>query len=311
MTTVGKEFLNKVDTDTSNDGSKMNSNTLLNKIDTPRVVPCITPRFVPTCSSEMMNALSSISNRYGLPLQSHLSESLAEIDWVKFLHPECNSYGDVYHKHGMLHDFSYMAHCCHSDQKERDLLRTTGTGIVHCPSSNFMLGSGVLDVRQLVLEGCKVALGTDVAGGYSPSMLDAMRQAIIASRVKQIEFKKIKSDKIAAGDENAKNEKDYEPLGYKEAFYLATQAGADVLGMGDVVGNFIKGKKLDCLIVNGNGHTTELNSNFDSNEVVQEAYNKSTFDIFDHDELIEKFQKFLFLGDDRNIESIYVDGKKV
>lgn len=56
------------------------------------------------------------------------------------------------------------------------MLHSTKCGVVHCASSNFMLKSGVLDVRPLLDKGIKVALGTDIAGGYSPSMLDALRQ---------------------------------------------------------------------------------------------------------------------------------------
>ena len=64
---------------------------------------------------------------------------------------------------------------------ERDLLKARGTGIVHCPNSNYTLGSGVLNVRRLLNEGIKVGLGTDVAGGFSPTMLDAIRMARTAS----------------------------------------------------------------------------------------------------------------------------------
>jgi len=331
-----------------------------------------------------MHALGDISAAYGLPLQSHLSESPAEIEWVKALHPDCSSYGDVYLKHQLLHPYAYMAHCCHSDTEERDLLRRTGTGVVHCPSSNFMLGSGVLDVRGLVNEGIKVALGTDVAGGYSPSMLDAVRQTIIASRIKEMQHRDanaaaaaanaakaaavaaaaeddesnpkrrkrgaepgVEADADAAMDD-ADDENDapvtspapYTSLSVKEAFHLATVGGAEVLGMGRVLGNFMAGKKLDCLVVDVNMGRPRSNSMNDlltnpsdasggyfvAAPVAEESlsldascdagawvhdYGLSPVDTFDNDGLMERFEKFLFLGDDRNLAAIYVDGRCV
>ena len=70
--------------------------SLLNSPQVPLVLPCVTPRFVPTCSVPMLTQLGALSAKYGLPLQSHLSESQGEIAWVRDLHPECSSYGDVY-----------------------------------------------------------------------------------------------------------------------------------------------------------------------------------------------------------------------
>ncbi len=163
------------------------------------------------------------------------------------------------------------------------LFHLKGTGVIHCASSNFMLESGIMDARVYVNEGLKVALGTDVAGGYSASMLDCIRQTIIASKCQVISQKKqMSQDSIGT----------YAALSYKEAFHLATVGGASVLGMGEVLGNFLPQKQLDCLIVDF--------------EVAE-----SPVDIFGTENILEKFQKFLFLGDDRNIISVYVNGKQV
>ena len=84
-----------------------------------------------------------------------------------------------------------------------------------------------------------------------------------------------------------------------EAFHLATQGGADVLGKGDTVGNFLPGKAFDALIINGEGVTGSA------------GHGRSPFDITEHETSIEIFQKFIFLGDDRNIEQVFVDGRRV
>jgi cytosine/adenosine deaminase-related metal-dependent hydrolase len=336
--------------------------TLLNRPFTPRVMPCVTPRFVPTCTPEMLGSLGQLAARYGLPVQSHLSESVNEIAWVKELHPDCFNYAGVYQKYGLLNEHCIMAHCCHSDAAERALLARCGTSVVHCANSNFSLDSGVLNVHGCLEEGIKVGLGTDVAGGYSPSMLDAIRQSIIASKVVLFESRgdldpdkvivavssndavnaaaaavsataSAKDDAHASSGTTSRESTHTEgaeltdasphtphsavdnpttsvPLGevpgtpagavvrkartlsYKEAFHLATVGGAQALGMGDVVGNFLPGKKLDCLIIDP-------------------AVPQGPFDCFDGEGPLEWFQKFLFQGDDRNIVAVYVDGRQV
>jgi cytosine/adenosine deaminase-related metal-dependent hydrolase len=311
--------------------------SLLNRSDTPLVMPCVTPRFVPTCTGEIMAKLGSIAQKYALPIQSHLSESVNEIAWVLELHPECETYAGVYERYGLLGKNTYMAHCCHSTKEERETLRKNGTSVVHCASSNFMLSSGIMDVKLFIHEGIKVAIGTDVAGGYSPSMLDAMRQTIIASRAKSFHHREMGkiipfadhdgnaipqemiSSSVSEGNSSPSSSsssspvlsapdslfqpqeqagsisapiKDYKSLNYLEAFHLATVGGAEVLGMEKVIGNFLPGKKLDCLIIDVNAPNTPI-------------------DTFNNEDNLELFQKFLFLGDDRNITHVYVDGKRV
>jgi guanine deaminase len=261
--------------------------TLLNTLNAPTVLPCITPRFVPTCTGHIMHALGKIAAKYGLPIQSHMSESVNEIEWVNELHPECPTYADCYERHGLLNERAYMAHCCHSTEEEMEVLKRSGASVVHCASSNFMLSSGVMDVRLFVEKGIKVAIGTDVAGGYSPSMLDAIRQTVVASRVKGFEHKFFTPN---CYKDDVK--KDYNSLSYLEVFHLATVGGAEVLGFGDVLGNFIVGKKLDCLVVDV--HVPN-----------------SPIDTFEHESYFDHFEKFLFLGDDRNIVNVFVNGRQV
>ncbi|KAJ0410986.1 hypothetical protein ATCC90586_007140 [Pythium insidiosum] len=255
----------------------------------PLLTPVITPRFVPSTTSPLMRALGDISREYNppLPVQSHLSENPKEIEWVKSMHPECKSYTDVYDHHGLLHERSYMAHCIWCAQDERDLLRVRKTGIIHCPNSNFSLSSGVLNVRRLLEEGIKVGLGTDVSGGYSPSMLDAIRQAVMASKL------------VSIGQwsgKEADDTDDYDALTYAEAFHLATVGGAEALGLADKIGNFVAGKEFDALVVNP--YTSNSPIDAPSEQEPQK-------------DALHVFQQFLFLGDDRNIEDVYVAGKHV
>eukprot|EP00940_MAST-03C_sp_MAST-3C-sp2_P001800 g1800.t1 len=147
----------------------------------PLATPVITPRFAPTCTPELMRTLASVSDRESLPVQTHMSENKGEIEWVKELHPECDSYADVYDKHGLLHDRTYLAHCVHCEGGELAHLAQRGSAVVHCPNSNFALRSGVCNVRSMLDRGVRVGLGTDVGGGTNPSILDAIRLTMCAS----------------------------------------------------------------------------------------------------------------------------------
>eukprot|EP00615_Pteridomonas_danica_P010673 CAMPEP_0114335134 /NCGR_PEP_ID=MMETSP0101-20121206/4854_1 /TAXON_ID=38822 ORGANISM="Pteridomonas danica, Strain PT" /NCGR_SAMPLE_ID=MMETSP0101 /ASSEMBLY_ACC=CAM_ASM_000211 /LENGTH=352 /DNA_ID=CAMNT_0001466655 /DNA_START=64 /DNA_END=1122 /DNA_ORIENTATION=+ len=235
-------------------------------------------QFVPSCTSEMMHGLSAISSKFSdkpgsqLPVHSHLSESKPEQAWVKELHPESETYAHVYADHGLLHEGAYMAHCVHCCDSEVDILLEHRTSMVHCPLSNFMLESGVMNVRKMLEKDVKVGLGTDICGGYALSMLDCMRQTVIASRT------------ASFTDATTK------PITMTEAFYLATKGGAEVLGLSGVCGDLTPGKQCDVLIVDTAAQP---------------------IDLFGFETLEERFEKFLFVGDDRNIKQVFVDGKQV
>jgi len=243
------------------------------------ITPIITPRFVPSCSSELMAGLGKQAVSYDLPIQSHLAENKKEIEWVGSLHPDCSSYTDVYDKHGLLTHKTVMAHCIHLSDEEITTLKARQCGVSHCPNSNFSLYSGICPTRKLLNKGVKVGLGTDVAGGTSVSMLDAMRQAINASAA--LKFRGEDGDTTVEGWD--------QPLSYQEAFYLATLGGADVMGMAHTIGSFEVGKELDAVVVDA-------------------FVADSPFDVYEDDTWEDIFQKFLFCGDDRNIMQVYVTG---
>ncbi|KAJ3323360.1 hypothetical protein HDV06_001880 [Boothiomyces sp. JEL0866] len=265
---------------------------LVEKIASPLITPCITPRFVPSCTSELMEALGDIAKRYSLPIQSHISENAGEIAWVKELHPDCASYSHVYDKYSLMTSKTVMAHCVHLSAEERQLFKEKGVGISHCPNSNFCLHSGVLNVRRLIKEGFeKIGLGTDVAGGYSPSIMDAMRQALISSKVIHI-------------DSHAGDEERYEALNFANVFYLATLGGAKVMDLDSRIGNFEVGKEFDALVVD---ISSAMGKPFFNSENVQ----SNLVDHFQHDDHLSIFEKFIYLGDDRNFDRMYVAGKRI
>lgn len=238
-----------------------------------RITPCITPRFAITCTSELMRGLGEMAKEYKLPIQTHISENDAEIEFTCSLEPQFDSYTAIYEGHGLLTDRAIMGHGIHLEESELRAFQRTGAAISHCPNSNFSIKSGILNLRRLLDKGIRVGLGTDVAGGSSPSMLDCIRRALDASHAKSFIEKN-------------------EPVTLEEMFFLATQGGADTLGLGDQVGNFTSGKRFDALVIDLDVQGSPID------------WNSS-------DSAKDQFQKFLFIGDDRNVRDIFVDGQHV
>ncbi|KAJ2763686.1 hypothetical protein IWQ56_004765, partial [Coemansia nantahalensis] len=199
------------------------------------VRPIITPRFVPSCSDRCLRGLGELARAHELPVQSHLCENPAEIAFAKACFPGAASYSAIYHAAGLFGPRTIMAHCVHMSDDDIRLVRECGVGVSHCPNSNFSLSSGVADVRRLIDHGIPVGLGTDVGGGYAPSILDAMRMAAAASRAI-----------VAARRDSAQPAGT--PLDAGELLFLATQGGARVMGMQDHIGTLDPGKLFDALV---------------------------------------------------------------
>lgn len=181
--------------------------------DFPHIKPILTPRFTPTCTDELMAFLGKLAAERNLPIQSHLSENAAELEWVGRLHPECGQYWQTYEKYGLWNGRTAMAHCVWSDARERGAMCDAGVTAVHCADSNLNLCSGVAPVRALLNEGVKVALGSDIAGGDTLSMFDVAASTIRASKARRI-LDDWKTDFLTAA----------------EGWYLATSAGAEFFG---------------------------------------------------------------------------------
>uniref|UniRef100_A0A8B9E8T1 Guanine deaminase n=1 Tax=Anser cygnoides TaxID=8845 RepID=A0A8B9E8T1_ANSCY len=240
----------------------------------PRVQPIVTPRFGPSCTEDLLRSLGDLAQAHDLHVQSHISETEEEVKLVENMFPSYQSYTELYDKNKLLTGKTVMAHGCYLSDEELELFNLRGSAVAHCPSSNFSLSSGILNVQKVLKHNVKLGLGTDVAGGYSASMLDAIRKTMMASTTLQI---------------NKVNERG---LTLKEVFRLATLGGSQALGLDDVIGNFEVGKEFDALLINTKA-------------------SDSPFDLFSADTFEDSLEKFLYLGDDRNISEVYVAGKQV
>ena len=150
------------------------------------VKPILTPRFTPSCTDELMTALGQLARERGLYVQSHLSENTREIQLVRELHPDCAQYWETYDKYGLWKDRTLMAHCVHSDERERKAIRDAGVVVVHCADSNVNICSGLCPVRQMVKEGLWVTLGSDIAGGAQLPMYKVITMSIRTSKARRV-----------------------------------------------------------------------------------------------------------------------------
>ncbi|MBY6118494.1 guanine deaminase [Mameliella alba] len=138
----------------------------------------ITPRFSPTSTPEQLSALGSLwAEHPDCLMQTHLSEQTDEIAWVKSLFPQARDYLDTYEAHGLLGANGLYGHAIHLEPREKDRLRETGAALIHCPTSNTFIGSGLFDMDGLTRAGHRVGLATDTGGGSSFSMLRSMAAA--------------------------------------------------------------------------------------------------------------------------------------
>lgn len=146
----------------------------------PHVKPILTPRFLPSCTDELLEKLGDIQKQHHLPVQSHLSENRGEVAWVQELFPKSKHYGDAYDSFGLFGGENcptIMAHCVLSSDDEIRLMKERGVFIAHCPESNTNLASGIAPARRYLTEGIPMGLGSDIAGGTRCSIFFAMAEA--------------------------------------------------------------------------------------------------------------------------------------
>ncbi|MCY4378134.1 MAG: guanine deaminase [Spirochaetaceae bacterium] len=230
----------------------------------------ITVRFAVTSSEAQLRAAGGLAARHpGCHVHTHLSESQAEIALVARDFPWAQDYTDVYDRFGLVGARSLFAHGIHLSERERACLSAAGATVVHCPTSNTFLGSGLFDLRRLRsgTHPVGVGLATDVGGGTSYSMLATMGEAYKVAMLRG-----------------------YRPTAH-ELFHLATRGNAVRLGMDDQVGCLEPGRWAD-LVVLDPAATPVL---ADRNELSAN--------------LEETLFALAILGDDRAVRATYVAGR--
>ena len=191
-----------------------------------RLTYAITPRFAITSTPEQLAAAGALAAEHpDLPMQTHLSENRAEIDFTLSLYPQARDYLDVYDRFGLLGPRSLMGHSIHLSEREIARMAETGTRAIHCPTSNLFLGSGLFDESGLRNAGVVTGVATDIGGGTSYSMLQTLNEAY---KVLQMRGQNLPA---------------------LQAFHWATRGNAVALGMEDRIGTLAVGSDADLVVL--------------------------------------------------------------
>ena len=191
-----------------------------------RISYAITPRFSPTSTPEQLEAMGALwAEHPDCLMQTHLSEQTDEIEWVRSLFPEVRDYLDTYEKFGLLGPRGLYGHAIHLEPRERDRLREVDAALVHCPTSNTFIGSGLFDMHGLMRDGHRIGLATDTGGGSSFSMLRTMAAAYEIGQLRG------------------------HPLHPAQLLWLGTAGSARSLRMDDRIGNIAPGMEADLVVL--------------------------------------------------------------
>jgi len=187
----------------------------------------ITPRFAPTSSEQLLELAGDLKREFAdVHVQSHISENAAEVRWVRELYPDAKHYADVYDRAGLLSSRTVLAHGVHLTGPELALLAEREVKIAHCPNSNLFLGSGLFPLRTVQARGIGVGLGSDIGGGTTSSIFNAMADAYKVQQVQGVSLSPF------------------------ELWYLATLGGARALSLELETGSLEIGKSADLLVLN-------------------------------------------------------------
>jgi len=193
-----------------------------------RLSYAITPRFAPTSTHEQLESTGALWREYpGTYMQSHVSENVGEIAWVKELFPNQKDYLDVYDHYGLLGKRAVYGHGVHLSEREWQRMHETGSSIAHCPTSNEFLGSGLFNFEMAKKSNrpVKIGLATDIGAGTSFSQLQSMNESYKIAQLAGYALSSI------------------------HAFYLATKGAAEALDLEDKIGSIRPGMEADLLVL--------------------------------------------------------------
>lgn len=205
-----------------------------------RIRYCFAPRFAVSCTSELLSAVARLARERGVMVHTHASENQTECELVE----QATSLRNITYLDslGLTGRHVALAHCIHLDENEIAILKRTGTNVVHCPSSNLKLGSGIAPVQKMLEEGISVSFGAD--GAACNNRLDMFTEMRTAALLQ----------KVLHGPEAL-------PAG--RVLRMATIDGARAMGLEATIGSLETGKQGDVIVVRLDGlhstpHTADL-----------------------------------------------------
>ena len=192
------------------------------------ITPCIAPHALYTCSPETLKKAKAMSEKFGVPLHIHLSETEWEVGEIMVRYKK----RPVEHLEaiGFLDETVLAAHCTWVEDNEIELLARRKVGVSHCMESNLKLASGFAPVVTMLMTGVRVTFGTD--GAASNNDLNILSEMSTTAKV----HKALSNNPTV--------------LDAKTILLMATRWGAEVLGLGDKIGTIEKGKMADIVTIN-------------------------------------------------------------
>jgi guanine deaminase len=244
------------------------------------VRPVITPRFIPSCSDDLLHRLGMLAQETGCHVQTHCSES----DWAhQFVLDRCGMTDTAaLDGFGLLSRRTILAHGNFVADADIALIAKRGAAIAHCPLSNVYFSDAVFPLRRVLRQGVHVGLGSDIAGGASPSILDNARHAVIASRSLESGV-----DPALARDQRRRPGARIDAI---TAFWLATAGGGVALDL--PVGVFREGCQFDALVIDARAPDSNLR-------------------LYRHDTPDEILQKIIYHASRVNIREVWVANRRV
>ncbi len=243
-----------------------------------KVYPVVTPRFIPSCTSEALAGLGMLAKKYDVHIQTHCSES----DWAHQFVKERYGVNDAQalDNLSLITNKTIIAHAPFLEPDDLKIIADKKTTIAHSPLSNAYFANSVLPFRDFSSKGVNIGMATDISGGYSPSMYQSIRQAVISSRMLQegVNPSLPRDERGRAGSSITIN----------NAFYSATVAGGIALNL--PIGKLEKGYSFDVQIINI------------ENNIPRFYEEKNPEDLL---------HKILLLSESSNIKEVWVQGRRV
>ncbi|HKZ81502.1 MAG TPA: 5'-deoxyadenosine deaminase [Pyrinomonadaceae bacterium] len=195
--------------------------------DGSRLRYCFAPRFAVSCTSRLLSTVGKLAVEHGVMIHTHASENGDECDLVERESGMRNiNYLDSL---GLTGKHVALAHCIHLNADELEILSRSQTKVLHCPSSNLKLGSGIAPITEMLERGISVSLGADGAACNNRlDMFTEMRTAALLQKV-------VHGPQVVPATQTLR---------------LATIEGARALGLEAEIGSLEVGKKADVVIVN-------------------------------------------------------------
>lgn len=245
------------------------------------VYPVVMPRFVPSCTDEALAGLGELAKKYDTHVHTHCSEGQWEHDFVKERFGKTDT--ETLRDFGLFGEKSVMAHSNFINDEDAGIYVETGTAVAHCPISNVYFANSVIPIKHLKDLNVQIGLGTDISGGFSPSLYDNIKQAVMSSR----QLEEGVDTNLPQNERGVPNSR----ISVAEAFYLATIGGGEALNL--PIGLIEPGYTGDFQVI----------------DTAAEGHELPSFNVFNEPDYI--LQRILYLSTQANIKEVYIQGQLV